>query len=156
MKPQHEQFIREFLKTGDQITSYQKVYKVKSRKIASNGAKQLMKFKDVAATIKHYQQRDKAIYEKAREELIAKQAAEDVASEHEIKSILTKIVRKKGVQDPKQKIMFPSFQEQIHAAKTLNEMCGYEAPKEIDVTSGGNSLVPITEVKIVHSKKNED
>lgn len=164
MKPQHAKFIKEFLKSGDAIGAYQKAYPKAKRNIASNCSKKLLKQKEIATAIKEEQAIRNEIYEKARAETISKQVVDEIASENEVKAMLTKMIRKKGVAakeeiikkggkevGSKQKVFYPSFQEQIHAAKTLNEMCGYEAPKENTINI--RSLEPIIGMEI--TPKNE-
>ncbi|HKR03477.1 MAG TPA: hypothetical protein VJY62_02495 [Bacteroidia bacterium] len=134
MKATHLAFANAYIKSPDHVTAYKAAFPHVSDKVAATKGKLLLKRDDVAKMITEEQAKKNALYDKFREEAIAKMAADDVASEHEIKKTLTNIIRKKGAKLPgSDKTFIPSYPDQIRAAEVLNSMCGYEAPKETNV-----------------------
>lgn len=139
MKAQHLIFCRAYIKLPDHVKAYQTAYPGTPNKQASNQGLVLLKRPEIAQFIADEQKIWNDLYEQARKDAIEKLAAEEVASQHEIKATLTKIIRKRGVKTTESgKASFPTFENQIQAAKTLNDMCGYNAKKETDINVKGS------------------
>ncbi|WP_343302863.1 terminase small subunit [Chitinophaga niabensis] len=148
LKPEHKNFIKHYVKTGDHIGAYQKAFPHSDRKSAATNGGRLLKNEEIAEAIRREASKiSKKAEEKATNEL-KDEIKGEVLTAIEKRDLLRRIAKGELVNGKKATIA-----EMIKAIEVDNKMGGDNAPDKLDHTTKGKAL-PVTTVqtiRVIHS-----